>query len=238
MSATINENTPSATTCGRTARSTFASVTVVVWKAIASPGRQLLDRGAKGGYVGRAAAEPHHLTPVGLPDGRVALRERGAQGHRRVLEALVDDDVVGKHADPRNPERDERAELAPPDRGRRLLDGQPEAFGSRELGVGEGDRLDPAADPDVFLLRQDRVDQDLVGPIGIRHPPVQDLRTRHRVHGLAVGHEDDAEPIEVALGASIRRQEEDAVGPRRRRHHRKALRSPANATRCRSCRRG
>ena len=34
----MRANTASATTCGRTARATFASVTVVVWKAIASPG--------------------------------------------------------------------------------------------------------------------------------------------------------------------------------------------------------
>ena len=38
MSATTSANTASATTCGRTARSTFAAVTVVVWNAIASPG--------------------------------------------------------------------------------------------------------------------------------------------------------------------------------------------------------
>ena len=110
---------------------------------------------------------------VGL---RVPVQERRRDDDLGVREALVDDDLVGRHTNADQVERDLRAVLALPDRRHTLGERQTRLVDGLEVVTGDDHALEPLPDAQAVLVRELRVDDHFVDPIGLGARPSCNFR--------------------------------------------------------------
>ena len=171
-----------------------------------------LDHLPEGGDGGRAALQPG-CDPEVLDRARVPAQEGGRELHLGRVEPFVDDDGPWTDADADHAQLDPGAELAAPERGDALLEAQLTALEAREVVLAQDPGVQHAPDAQVLVVRQHRVDENLVGARGLGHAPVEDLRARERVPDRAAAREGDAEPIEVVRRMHVGGEDRQPVDP-------------------------
>ena len=206
MSAMTIAKMVSAPTCGRTARATFAWVAALVWNSIApwcgSACTASLERGEVGGAVAQSDRRLRR-TRVGL---RVAAaRTPASTNDLRLLEALVEHDLLGRLPDRRRPGAARGCPNSPRfTASPQIVERRPARALAPRCRAGEDDRVRTCRRLDaVALSANSRVHEHLVRCVADRGSrPSQHVRPARASRPTLAGAAETQRAVEVGAGCA------------------------------------